>query len=176
MRWLILILVLTVASCEMERAVHEPDIALEDLVIVRVPPVLDENLSAGESQCRFIAFIEEREVKPGECIEVLASHYCRLLYVRLHENGSLTLNDERLGTITDPHALEARLWEIFDQREENEVRHDVSDRIVKDVAFGAPASTRWGDVYKLASTLDGLGANLFIIPEGAGAAVSEATP
>lgn len=64
-------------------------------------------------------------------------------------DGAVTLNNERVGDISDPSPLTAKLQEIFKQRENNLVFRDGTNEVEKTVFVKAPRSIKYGDVVKV---------------------------
>lgn len=62
---------------------------------------------------------------------------------------SVTLNNERVGDVSDTEPLTARLQTIFKEREQNMVFREGTSEIEKTVFIKAPRSTRYGEVVKV---------------------------
>lgn len=73
-------------------------------------------------------------------------------------NRTLTLNNENAGSVDEPDALTNRLKEIFTQREQNDVRSDVTNQIEKTIFIKSPTSVKYGDVVKVIDAVKMAGA------------------
>lgn len=90
------------------------------------------------------------------------------LTVRLEPDNSLNLNSLKVGSLTEPEQLTAKLREIFEQRREFRVfdellaqREDLTDeqRTVKKVIVAAPNSAKYGDVVRVVDAVKSSGTN-----------------
>ena len=90
------------------------------------------------------------------------------LTVRLESDNSLKLNLLKIGSLTEPEQLSAKLREIFEQRREMRVfdeqfshRDDLTDdeRTVKKVIVAAPHSAKYGDVVRIIDAVKSSGTN-----------------
>jgi biopolymer transport protein ExbD len=61
----------------------------------------------------------------------------------------ITLNNAPAGTVDEPEALTNQLLEIFKQREQNDVRSEVTNQIEKTIFIKSPTSVKYGDVVKV---------------------------
>ena len=90
------------------------------------------------------------------------------LTVRLEPDNSLKLNSLKVGSLTEPEQLSAKLQEIFEQRRELGVfdeqlwhRKDLTDdeRTVKKVLVVALSSAKYGDVVRVVDAVKSSGTN-----------------
>ncbi len=90
------------------------------------------------------------------------------LTVRLESDNSLNLNLLKVGSLSEPEQLSAKLREIFDQRRELGVfdeqllhRKDLTDdeQTVKKVIVAAPHITKYGDVVRIIDAVKSSGTN-----------------
>lgn len=81
------------------------------------------------------------------------------LVAGLDESGSLRLNMEKVGTISDTGKLEALLSDVLKKRSEEGVFREGTNEIEKTVLLKASGSSSYGDVVKLVDALKGSGAD-----------------
>jgi biopolymer transport protein ExbD len=79
------------------------------------------------------------------------------LIATLDKDGRLALNNERMGTVSDPQRLRDRLAEIFKERENNGVFREDSNEIEKTVFLKVARSEKYGDFIKLVDAAKGAG-------------------
>jgi len=71
---------------------------------------------------------------------------------------NLTLNNEAAGSVDEPDALVNSLKNIFQQREQNDVRRENSNEIEKTLFIKSPTSIKYGDVAKVIDAVKEAGA------------------
>jgi len=71
---------------------------------------------------------------------------------------NLTLNNEAAGSVDEPDALVNSLKNIFQQREQNDVRRENSNEIDKTLFIKSPTSIKYGDVAKVIDAVKEAGA------------------
>lgn len=91
------------------------------------------------------------------------------LIVKINPDASLALNrEEKLGTITEPQKLMAKLGEVFAWRAQNRIyddslaaREDLSEdeKILRTVFIKAPKNFAYGEVAKVVDAVKQTGAN-----------------
>ncbi|PYS85994.1 MAG: hypothetical protein DMF62_17375 [Acidobacteria bacterium] len=81
------------------------------------------------------------------------------LVAALDKEGRLKLNGEGMGTIGDSENLEARLKEVFAEREINGVFREDSNEIEKTIFLKVAKSNKYGDFIKLVQAVRGAGAH-----------------
>jgi biopolymer transport protein ExbD len=81
------------------------------------------------------------------------------LVVAINRNTrQLTLNNEPVGTVDEPEPLTDRLSAIFKDREQNDVRSDVTNQIEKTLFIKSPTSIKYGDVVRVIDAVKAAGA------------------
>ena len=73
-------------------------------------------------------------------------------------NRTLLLNNEPAGSVDEPDALFNALKNIFQQREQNDVRRENSNEIEKTIFIKSPTSIKYGDVARVIDTVKAAGA------------------
>ena len=72
------------------------------------------------------------------------------LVVAINRNTrQLTLNNEPAGTVDEPDELTNQLTTIFKERENNDVRSEVTNQIEKTIFIKSPTSIKYGDVVRV---------------------------
>ncbi len=71
------------------------------------------------------------------------------LVAMLDDEGKLKLNNDEMGTISDPKKLISRLASIFDDRENNGIFREGTNEVEKSVSLRASKSAKYGDFIKL---------------------------
>ncbi|MBL8181398.1 MAG: biopolymer transporter ExbD [Blastocatellia bacterium] len=81
------------------------------------------------------------------------------LVVAIANDGSVSLNNERLGDVTDTSKLKDRLTEVFKTREEGGVLREGTNEVEKTIFLKSPKSAKYGDVVKVIDAAKGAGAS-----------------
>jgi biopolymer transport protein ExbD len=89
------------------------------------------------------------EVKPNPLTLVVAID---------RNNRTLLLNNEPVGNVDEPDALINSLKNIFQQREQNDVRREGTNEIEKTLFIKSPTSIKYGDVAKVIDAVKDAGA------------------
>lgn len=134
----------------------------QTVIIVKVPPIYDDQLSQEENFWRFQHFLFPQIEIPNPISKGLPNDDS-LLFVSLEETGKLKLNSEEEGEISDTSHLEKRLRMVFQEREMNGVYEPGNWKVVKAVGIGAANSTRYGDLMKLIDTVKQSGADPIVL-------------
>ncbi|HEY0460839.1 MAG TPA: biopolymer transporter ExbD [Pyrinomonadaceae bacterium] len=79
------------------------------------------------------------------------------LAAMLKSDGTLTLNNEEMGTISAPEKLENKLVEVFKQREANGIFREGTNEVEKTVFLKVSKSSKYGDFIKLVEAVRGAG-------------------
>ena len=86
------------------------------------------------------------------------------LVAGLDKDGKLKLNNDDMGTVSDPKRLQDKLREIFKDRENNGVFRDGTNETEKTVFLKASGSSKYGDFIKLVESVKGGGAEPYRYP------------
>ena len=81
-----------------------------------------------------------------------------MLVAALGKDGKLQLNNDDMGTISDPKRLQDKLMRIFRDRENNGVFRERTNEVEKTVFLKASGSGKYGDFIKLVEAVKGIGA------------------
>lgn len=81
------------------------------------------------------------------------------LVVAIANDGSVSLNNERLGDVQDTSKLKERLTEVFKTREEGGVLREGTNEVEKTIFLKSPKSAKYGDVVKVIDAAKGAGAS-----------------
>ena len=82
-----------------------------------------------------------------------------LLIVHLDKNSDITLNNEKMGSLSDTSVIRNFLRQIFIEREKNGVLRAYSNDVEKTVRVKAEHSATFGDVIKIVDALKEAGAS-----------------
>lgn len=107
----------------------------------------------------------EVEVAPEPRTDIQVPVYPNPLFllVSIDAQGTLELNSEKLGNLTDPSAFTKRLGEIFKEREENGVFRQGSNDIEKTVSLRLHSTLKVSDLNKVVSLMDSSGSDPIIL-------------
>ena len=75
------------------------------------------------------------------------------------ETKAITLNNETFGDVSDTDKLNAKLSEIFKERENNGVFREGTNEVEKTIFLKSPKSVRYGDVVKVIDAAKAAGAS-----------------
>lgn len=75
------------------------------------------------------------------------------------ETKAITLNNETYGDVSDTDKLNAKLSEIFKERENNGVFREGTNEVEKTIFLKSPKSVRYGDVVKVIDAAKAAGAS-----------------
>jgi len=75
------------------------------------------------------------------------------------ETKGITLNNENFGDVSDTEKLNAKLNEIFRERENNGVFREGTNEVEKTIFIKSPKSVRYGDVVKVIDAAKAAGAS-----------------
>jgi len=81
------------------------------------------------------------------------------LVVAIANDGAVSLNNERLGDVTDTSKLKDRLTEVFKTREDGGVLREGTNEVEKTIFLKSPKSAKYGDVVKVIDAAKGAGAS-----------------
>jgi len=163
----IIISAVLIMTCRQNETLDTADV---DAVFVRIPPFYDWNRSPGENQCIFTEFLfpdaHSHDVEIN-CTGAGLANDDSLLWVSTQDDGTLLLNSEPSGTISDTKALTNHLAILFEQRKTNAVFEPGSDRVVKAVGIKLSQSAKYDDVMKVAEAVrDGQADPIVLILDG----------
>lgn len=165
-----LVLILTLFLIGIWTSACESPVAEKpDIILVMVPPFVDPTLTQGENLCRLNFW--RYPPKDGQSIDIDRS--CKnagipqdagiFLQVRLHEDGTVSLNGETNGSLTNLDPLITRLRQIFEERKVNGVYEEGTSNVIKEIGLNVPASTRYGDFFELALAVKESGAEPILL-------------
>ena len=150
-------------------ACESPIAEKPDIIVVMVPPFVDPSITEGENLCRFQ--IWRYPPKDGQSVDIEKS--CKnagipqdagiFLQVRLHGDGTVSLNGERNGSLTNLEPLINRLRQIFENRKINGVYEEGTEREIKEIGLNVPPSTRYADFFELARAVKESGADPILL-------------
>ncbi len=143
-------------SCSQGRLVEQ------NVIIVKIPPIYDKNLTEEENYWRFRHFLFPQEEIPNPVPKGLPNDDS-LLYVSLDENGRLKINSQGVGDVSETEFLTERLAVIFKERENNKVYESESQKIVKAVGIKAADSICYGDFVKVIEAVKQSGAEPIVL-------------
>lgn len=98
------------------------------------------------------------EPKPEDAIVSPKPNPLTLL-ISLDKDGSLTLNNEKQGTLSDTSKLKKILIQIFKEREDNGVFREGTNEIEKTIFVKVAPSIKYADVIKVVDALKDAGAS-----------------
>jgi biopolymer transport protein ExbD len=75
------------------------------------------------------------------------------------ETKAITLNNETFGDVSDTDKLNAKLNEIFKERENNGVFREGTNEVEKTIFLKSPKSVRYGDVVRVIDAAKAAGAS-----------------
>jgi len=75
------------------------------------------------------------------------------------ETKAITLNNDNFGDVSDTEKLNAKLSEIFKERENNGVFREGTNEVEKTIFIKSPKSVRYGDVVKVIDAAKAAGAS-----------------
>src|SRR5262245_55326099 len=105
---------------------------------------------------KFVAKVHA-EPKNQQNIEVKPNPLTLVVEIN-RNNRTLTLNNERAGSVDEPENLVNALKSIFTQREQNDVRREGTNEIEKTLFIKSPTSIKYGDVAKVIDAVKEAGA------------------
>ena len=79
------------------------------------------------------------------------------LVAMLKTDGTLTLNNEEMGMISNPEKLKNRLVEVFKDRESTGIFREGTNEVEKTVFLKVSKSSKYGDFIKLVEAVKGAG-------------------
>lgn len=97
------------------------------------------------------------EPKDQENVDVKPNPHTLVVAIN-RNNRTLTLNNEPAGSVDEPDALVNTLKNIFQQREQNDVRSEQSNQIEKTLFIKSPTSIKYGDVARVIDAVKEAGA------------------
>lgn len=152
----------SILSCQ---KVEEPE---QEVIVVRIPPLTDPDLSYGENLCFFDAWLHphpEIDFKKLDCSRWRDNYpnYDGYLQVKLDEHGNLILNSTPTGNISDPTRLTTLLAEFFEERREANVFTPNGQNIEKTVGLKLPATAKYSDLITVARAVKESGADPIIL-------------
>ncbi|HEX8637372.1 MAG TPA: biopolymer transporter ExbD [Pyrinomonadaceae bacterium] len=99
------------------------------------------------------------EPKPDDVQANVKPNPLTLVVAINKSDGSLTLNNESLGNVSDTAALTDRLTTIFREREANGSFREGTNEVEKTLFLKSPRSVRYGDVVKVIDSVKVAGAS-----------------
>ena len=132
------------------------------VIIVKVPPFYDKNLTEEENYWHFRHFLFPQEEIPNPIPEGLPND-SSLLFVLMDENGKLTLNSQDEGNVSETKFLTERLVATFQEREKNGVYEPGNWKIVKAVGIKTAHSISYGDFVKVVDAVKQSGAEPIVL-------------
>lgn len=99
------------------------------------------------------------EPKPDDVQANVKPNPLTLVVAINKSDGSLTLNNESLGNVTDTAPLSDRLTTIFKEREANGSFREGTNEVEKTLFLKSPRSVRYGDVVKVIDAVKVAGAS-----------------
>ena len=99
------------------------------------------------------------EPKPDDVQANVKPNPLTLVVAINKSDGSLTLNNESLGNVTDTADLTNRLTTIFKEREANGSFREGTNEVEKTLFLKSPRSVRYGDVVKVIDAVKVAGAS-----------------
>lgn len=78
-------------------------------------------------------------------------------------DGNVSLHNEMNGSLTELTPLMMRLREIFEERKVNGVYEDGTSNVIKEIGLDVPASSSFGDFFKLARAVKESGADPILL-------------
>jgi biopolymer transport protein ExbD len=131
-------------------AIRKADVDKVKLVVIGEKTVEDKyQISPLDFEVRLPGMPDNtRSVRPNPLMLVAA----------LDQGGKLKLNNEALGTVSDPQGLKDRLADVFKQRENNGVFREGTNEVEKTVFLKVSGSPKYGDFIKLVDAVKTAGA------------------
>ncbi len=142
----LVLILLSIVGCQQ---LAEPE---QEVLVVKIPPFIDADLTAGENQCRFSIWRQPSPNKRLDIVEVCKGSSLPNdgvpLSIELHEDRTLSINSEPNGTITDPNPMIDRLSNLFEERRVRCVV-DETGNTEKSVGIRMPVSATYADLIKV---------------------------
>ena len=138
----------------------------EEIFVVLIPPKFDPVLTSGENQCVFREFLFARTAKidpPSVCEGAGLANDDSLLSVSLKDDGSLTLNSQNYGELSNTNVLTDRLRELFANREQSRVLEPNSEKVLKATGIKIPRTARYGDLINVVRAVRDSGADPIVL-------------
>jgi biopolymer transport protein ExbD len=143
----------------------------QSVVIVKVPPFYDHQLSRAENHRRFDSFLFPLEEIPDSIptkktpavIPETLPNYDGLLFVSIDETGKLKLNSENEGDVAETKFLKERLTALFREREKAGVYQPGNWKVVKAVGIETAHSIKYGDFIKVVDAVRQSGADPIVL-------------
>ncbi len=157
----LMLVVLLFQACEKQERVEL------DIILVKVPPFYDTNLTSGQNYWLWQEFLfpdqNSREFPTDTIPDEGIPNDDSLLFVVLQENGSLRINSELAGDIYNTEQLTDRLSNVFEERTRAGVFEPGNWKIVKAVGIRIPRTVRYGDAIEVAQAVKKSGADPIIL-------------
>lgn len=152
----------SILSCQTAEAPEQ------EVIVVRIPPFVDPDLSYGENLCFFDAWLHphpEIDLKKLDCRGWKDNYpnYDGYLQVNLDEQGNLTLNSTSTGNISDTSRLTMVLVKLFEERREANVFTPNGQNIEKTVGLKLSATAKYSDLITIARAVKESGAEPIIL-------------
>jgi hypothetical protein len=141
----------------------------QEVIVVRVPPFVDPESTAGENQCLFDLFLfssKDQRITASNvgCKDAPLANYDGLLFVSLKEDRSLSLNySENVGRLSNTSQLKDRLKGIFQNHADLHVFEPDSNSVVKAVGIRLPKSARYSELIEIAKAAKESGADPIVL-------------
>ena len=134
----------------------------QNIIIVKVPPIYDENLSREANYYRFQHFLFPQLEIPNPIPKGLPNDDS-VLFVSVNEDGKIELNSQKIGSISKTDSLTLRLAEIFLEREKNGMYEPGNWKIVKAVGIKTAHSIKYSDFIKVVKAVKHSGAEPIVL-------------
>ncbi|HRH45574.1 MAG TPA: hypothetical protein PKY82_28300 [Pyrinomonadaceae bacterium] len=85
------------------------------------------------------------------------------LYIRIKKDGRITLNSEEFGSVENTEPLKEVLDKVFQDRFDNGIFEERTNKIFKRVFINRPLSAKYGDVVKVIDAVKSSGAEPIIL-------------
>lgn len=138
------------------------EITEQKIIYVKIPPVRNPKLSAEERYWQMQKFLFPQIEIPKKIPKGLPYDHS-VFYIKLEKNGEINLNSEKQASA---EALEKRLVEIFNSRQEKGVFEPDSEKVVKAVLLIAPDSAKYSEVFTILEHLENSGADPIVLQIG----------
>ncbi len=138
------------------------DLPEQTVIIVKVPPIYNEQLSREENYYRFQRFLFPQLEMPNPIPKGLPNDDS-VLFVSVNEKDEIELNSQKAGTVSRTDSLTSWLAHIFSEREKQSMYEPGNRRIVKVVGIKTAPSVKYGDFMKVVEAIKQSGAEPIIL-------------
>lgn len=134
----------------------------QTVIIVKVPPFYDNNLSREENYWRFQKFLYPQQETPNPIPKGMPNDNS-VLFVSVNQDGKIQLNQQKIGSVSDTNFLRSYLAHIFSEREHNGMYEPGNWKIVKAVGIKADNSVKYDDFIKVVEAVKQSGAEPIVL-------------